>query len=168
MAKYLTDSTNIQINEVSGTQNINLTIIKSALIDMIYPVNSIYLSIDNTNPGDIFGGTWVSFGEGQTLIGVDTNDSDFDTVEETGGTKTHTHTLNDGYTKLTVWGSDNNKLGYSEKSGVSEWTSNYGGYLTYSDNITKNSTFGVNLGGSTDSTSNLPPYITVYMWKRTA
>ena len=57
-----------------------------------YPVGSIYLSISNINPETIFGGTWVSFGSGKTLVGVDTNDSDFNTAEKTGGSKKTTYT----------------------------------------------------------------------------
>ena len=59
-------------------------------INDVYPVGSIYISVNNTNPGTIFGGTWVSFGTGKTLVGVDSNDTDFDTVEESGGNKSAT------------------------------------------------------------------------------
>jgi len=56
--------------------------------DKIYPVGSIYMSVDSTNPGTKFGGTWVEWGSGQVPIGVDTLDSDFNTIEKTGGVKT--------------------------------------------------------------------------------
>ena len=56
----------------------------------IYPVGSIYISINNTNPSSLFGGTWESFGQGRTLIGVNTSDGDFNGVEKTGGSKTKT------------------------------------------------------------------------------
>lgn len=55
-----------------------------------YPIGSIYVSVNNINPSSIFGGTWVSVGAGKTLVGVDTNDSDYNTVEKTGGSKTKT------------------------------------------------------------------------------
>lgn len=55
----------------------------------VYPVGSIYISVVSTNPGTLFGiGTWTAFGTGRTLIGIDSGDTDFDTVEETGGAKT--------------------------------------------------------------------------------
>lgn len=60
----------------------------AAVYDQIYPVGTIYTSVDNTDPGTLFGGTWAAFGSGKTLIGVDSGDTDFDAVEETGGAKT--------------------------------------------------------------------------------
>ncbi len=54
------------------------------IFKLIYPVGSIYLSVKKTNPGTLFGGTWVSWGSGRVPVGVNTNDSDFKTVERTG------------------------------------------------------------------------------------
>lgn len=55
------------------------------------PVGAIFVSIDPTNPATTLGyGTWAAFGTGRVLVGVDTGDTDFDTVEETGGSKTLT------------------------------------------------------------------------------
>jgi len=52
-----------------------------------YPVGSIYLSVNTTNPSKWFGGTWEQIAKGRTLVGVDTNDTDFNTVKKTGGSK---------------------------------------------------------------------------------
>lgn len=65
---------------------------KPLLLNFLYPVGTIHMTVDDANPGTIFGGTWVSWGSGRVPVGVDTSDSDFDTVEETGGSKTHTLT----------------------------------------------------------------------------
>lgn len=56
----------------------------------IYPVGSIYISVSNTNPSTLFGGTWVEFGTGRTLVGYKSSDADFDAVGETGGDKIRT------------------------------------------------------------------------------
>ena len=64
----------------------------ASLLNIIYPVGSIYISVNNTNPSTVFGGSWESFGTGKTLVGVDANDTDFDTVEETGGAKSNSYT----------------------------------------------------------------------------
>ena len=71
----------------------------------IYPVGSIYMSVNNTSPASLFGGTWQSWGSGRVPIGVNTSDSEFSTVEKTGGSKylqSHTHTFTG--TAVTVTG----------------------------------------------------------------
>ena len=63
------------------------------IIDLVYPIGSIYIATSSTNPGTLFGhGTWAAFGTGRTLVGVDTAQTEFSTIEKTGGTKTHTLT----------------------------------------------------------------------------
>ena len=64
------------------------------IFDKIYPVGSIYINATNsTNPGTLLGfGTWTAFGAGRVPVGIDSSDTDFDTAEETGGSKTHTLT----------------------------------------------------------------------------
>lgn len=134
------------------------------LLNTIYPVGSIYMSVNNTNPSTLFGGTWESWGAGRVPVGVDVNDTAFDTVEETGGEKTHTLTTTE----------------MPSHSHSVTWTSNCppwveaGGY----GQVTPSSTSGAhraNLGGITVNNAggggahnNLQPYITCYMWKRTA
>lgn len=63
-----------------------------SLIDLVYPVGSIYMSVNNTNPTSLFGGTWVAWGSGRVPVGVNTSDSDFNAVEKTGGAKSITFT----------------------------------------------------------------------------
>ena len=72
------------------------------LIDAVYPVGSIYMSVNDVNPSTLFGGTWVAWGNGRVPVGVNASDSNFNTVEKTGGASTvalstaqmpsHTHT----------------------------------------------------------------------------
>lgn len=126
----------------------------------VYPVGSIYMSVNNTNPGTLFGGTWVAWGAGRVPVGVDANDSSFDTVEETGGEKTHqltvaempshTHPI---YFVDTTSGSQDRQNGLYYNGG---WWGNSQG----APNV-------ANTGGN-GAHNNLQPYITCYMWKRTA
>jgi len=54
-----------------------------------YPVGSIYLSTNGTNPATTLGfGTWSAFGAGRVPVGFDSGQTEFDTDEETGGAKT--------------------------------------------------------------------------------
>jgi hypothetical protein len=70
-----------------------------------FPVGSVFIAVVSTNPGTLLGyGTWSAFGAGRVMVGLDSGDTAFDTVEETGGAKTvasagsnaaeaaHTHT----------------------------------------------------------------------------
>jgi hypothetical protein len=135
-----------------------------------YPVGSVYTSVDATNPATLLGvGTWESFGAGKVLVGVDTSatpDIDFDTVEEMGGSKTHT------LTEAEMPEHDHtNNLRVEANSATMVDTSKFynaasGNVL---DHITSNYTSSTYTGdaGSGDAHNNLQPYITVYFWKRT-
>jgi hypothetical protein len=57
-------------------------------ISKFWPIGSVYISIVATNPSDLMGfGTWSAFGAGRVLVGLDSEDPDFDTAEEEGGAK---------------------------------------------------------------------------------
>lgn len=56
----------------------------------VYPVGAIYMSVVSTSPATLFGGTWSSFGAGRVLVGYNGSDTDFNSSEKTGGSKTHT------------------------------------------------------------------------------
>lgn len=122
--------------------------------DFIYPVGSIYISINSTNPSKWFGGTWVAFGSGRTLVGVDTNQTEFGTVQKTGGSKylqEHEHVTTTGLYKYEYSYGINGQV-YKAQQKLQDLQVWSGGVA----NIT------------TGNSGNLQPYITVYMWKRTA
>lgn len=82
-------------NSVSELSATNVQSAIDEVIDRIYPVGSIYMSVTDSTVAQVearFGGTWEAFATGKTLIGVDVNDADFDTVEETGGAKSNSYT----------------------------------------------------------------------------
>lgn len=130
------------------------TAVGNVSLESLYPVGSIYMNAtSSTNPGTLIGfGTWVAFGAGRVPVGIDSTDTDFDTVEETGGAKTHTLTVDEipAHThSVPNSGSQNNSF----DSGT-----------TVGNDVT--GTSGSTGGGQAHN--NLQPYIVVYMWKRTA
>ena len=68
---------------------------ESVIKQNMFPIGYIMITATNTNPSAQFGGTWISIGSGKTLVGVDENDADFNTVEKTGGSKSHTLTVDE-------------------------------------------------------------------------
>ena len=131
--------------------------------DMIYPVGSVYLSINNANPGTIFGGTWASWGTGRVPVGVDTSQTEFNTVQKTGGAKTHTLSTSEmpshTHTVICEFGANPNSS-YSPGGAYSQVAS--------SSSASKVPLSSINSTGSGNAHNNLPPYITCYMWRRTA
>ena len=63
-------------------------------VDLIYPIGSIYMTTSTVSPAVLFGGTWERI-KGRCIVGVDENDTDFNTVSKTGGEKTHTLTVDE-------------------------------------------------------------------------
>lgn len=149
-------------------------------IQILYPVGSIYINATNgTNPSTLFGfGTWVAFGAGRFPVGLNAADPLFDTAEETGGSKdaavvSHTHTFSTttdsagahSHTVPTVTAFEGGSSGSQYASASTPSTTlntSTAGAHTHTLSGTTNST------GSSGTNANLPPYITVYMWKRTA
>lgn len=129
-----------------------------------YPVGSIYLSVNNTNPSKWFGGTWEQIAKGRTLVGVDINDTDFNTVKKTGGSKSVTLTTDQMPSHYHDFydGAGNRVLYWDVASLTSMGGLTSGSTVKYSwSSKTKN------VGGGKAHT-NLQPYFTCYIWCRTA
>lgn len=76
------------------------------ILNRTYPIGSIFESTTLATPAAVanaLGGTWVAWGTGRFTVSVDSEDTSFDTVEETGGTKTHQHLLPFIYDNITVY-----------------------------------------------------------------
>ena len=137
--------------------NSDKTIIKT-IGNLIYPVGSIYLSLNNDNPGDKFGGTWEKIEEGRFLMA--SGNSENKRAGNTGGSTkisveqlpAHNHKLTLDYsnnTTSTFSGSTGSKIDFFEDGSKKD-------YITYDTTST---------GGGQDY---YPYYLAVSMWKRTA
>jgi len=179
------DATDGLVNAVpianGGTGASSVAAAVSNLSLSIYPIGSIYINAGvTTNPATLLGfGTWVAFGVGRVLVGLNTSDSLFDTLEETGGSKdsivvNHTHTAS---TSISDPGHAHNITssinGAAGGSGQFLGVNSIPGPSILSDRVLSNTTgisasTSVASAGSSGTNANLQPYITVCMWKRTA
>ena len=150
-----------------------------AALATLHPVGSIYINATvSTNPGTLLGfGTWTAFGAGRVMVGFDSGNALFDTAEETGGAAdatlpSHTHTATSTST-VTDSGHIHTTPGFGFGSG--SVFANGGGNPT-ANVSTASATTGITVATSTTNASagtsgtnaNYQPYITVYIWKRTA
>ena len=126
-----------------------------------YKVGDLFLTTRNENPSIRFGGTWELFGKGKTLVCVDENDNDFKTVKQTGGEKTHSLDISE-------LPEHDHDIYYPNASGA------YGNYPIASvQPSTTNKTWAAvmcstAITGGNKSHNNIQPYITCYIWIRTA
>lgn len=123
--------------------------VTGTIFDAIYPVGSIYIAYNHTNPGTLFGGTWQRI-ENRFLWGVDSSG----TIGQAGGEKTHTLTENE-MPKHTHGGTYTN-AGTSRTHG---WLASGTGTAMGFD--------AVEVGGGA-AHNNMPPYIQVSIWRRIA
>ena len=132
--------------------------LSTLILEAVYPVGSIYISVNSTSPQTLFGGTWEAI-QGKFLLGSSSTHK----PGSTGGEENHTLTVGE-MPKHT-------HLMYSGNSGGPEqWEPDGGSYLV--DSVTQNKTtwwapLGMNYAGGGASHNNMPPYLAVYMWKRT-
>jgi hypothetical protein len=178
----------------NNTTAVATTAFVQAALRALHPVGSIYINATNsTNPGTLLGfGTWSAFGAGRVPVGFNASDPLFDTAEKAGGSKnaivvSHTHT---GTTASA--GDHAHRVGISMSS-VGAETAQFSSYTGQTSSATRylggpgtesgsgfnsgvntqtvgahDHTFTTASAGSSGTDANLQPYITVYMWKRTA
>tara|TARA_B100001093_G_scaffold520289_1_gene614305 strand:+ start:6276 stop:6827 length:552 start_codon:yes stop_codon:yes gene_type:complete len=129
-----------------------------------YPVGSIYMSVTAATPSDVNtilgGGTWEVFGEGRVLVAHSTTDTAFDASSgTTGGNKT---------TNLTVGQlpAHTHDVQYDNETNMEKQSSGPDHIISELDGTTLTRT--TTSTGNGDPVELLQPYISVYMYKRTA
>lgn len=126
------------------------------IVDLIYPVGSIYMSVNSTSPATIFGGTWERIQDRFLLAAGSTY-----AAGSTGGEAAHTLTVDEipshrhGLTDSPANSAGRAGTGTSRFGTVQMDVVWANGYLT-------------DATGSGQAHNNMPPYLAVYMWKRTA
>lgn len=141
---------------------------KPSMLAVVYPVGSVYMNVtDSTNPGVIFGfGEWQALAPGRMLIGVGSgtdarNEVKAFTVGASGGEYNHALTISEIPEHV-----------HSMPQGSVAPSGTTGPTYASGDDVTQ-STIGTNVpdtgkAGGNAAHNNLPPYLAVFMWKRTA
>jgi hypothetical protein len=164
-AAFLAQSQNLADVPNKATARANLELLTSAtylnslwqlMQQRTYPVGEIFMTRQNGNPSSILGfGTWERYAQGRVLTGFDEADASFNALDKTGGAKTHVLTeaempahTHSNIVALSTTNDFDTSGGTS--SGVRRLTSQTGSK------------------GGGQAHNNLQPYVTVFMWKRTA
>ena len=163
-----------QYSNISNSGSSNITM--EQILNLVYPVGSIYISESSTSPASLFGGTWESYGQGRTLIGAGTG-TDSNSVQKTfaanstGGEYDHTLTTNEmpshnHVSRMYL----NQDLGITKPAQFSYYDYQKNSIFWSPDTLENYNEW--NMGnssytGGSQSHNNVQPYITVYMWKRT-
>jgi hypothetical protein len=149
-----------------------ITAVKAAL----FPVGAIYTAIVSTNPGTLLGfGTWTAFGAGRVMVGFNASNALFDAAEETGGaadsiTVSHTHTATStvtdpGHVHALTFNNQGDGFGGTPAMSIIAGSNS----RDVNSAVTSITVATTNAStGSSGTNANYQPYITVYMWKRTA
>lgn len=159
-----------EANQINGGMN-KLVGAVNDVINIMYPVGSIYMSVNSVNPSTLFGGTWEKI-EDRFLVATGT----YFNLGESGGSKdavvvSHTHTQaahNHDY-GYKLWGT---KSGSTEPGAPISGSGKY--YAATAENDYRwlssmsSEQPAINSSGVDGTDKNLPPYLAVNMWKRTA
>ena len=143
-----------QINKINNNFNKNV-------LDLIYPVGSIiYNDNESFDPNTVFGGTWEKI-KGKMIIGLDDTDSDFNTLKATGGSKTHTQTVDEiaTHTHLVT---NLNPVNYDTS------TTGWDGDGKAAAKLTGKKFFGTTSVGKNKPMDIMNPYYVANIWRRTA
>lgn len=169
--------------EVNQTKKIKVANVKSTTATILaaaYPIGSLFLSAVSTNPATLLGiGTWTAFGAGRMPVGYDATQTEFNAAGKTGGEKTHTLTASEMPTHTHTQNVHNHtqdahahNVGqlWHISSGTDAWAfAQSGTTSTDPATATNQAATATNQNAGSGAAHNtLPPYITVFMWKRTA
>lgn len=140
------------------------------VLDNVYPIGSIYMNVNSTNPGTLFGGTWEQI-QGKFLLGMSSSYP----AGSQGGEASHTLTTSEmpshGHNPANEAGYygfiTNSKKAFSiGDMGSQSGSGRYYPYASAAFDISRNTLTGTTGGGK--SHNNMPPYLSIYIWKRTA
>jgi hypothetical protein len=146
----------------NSTQLATTAFVRAEIASRVYPIGAIFTTLtayaDSAAVVTALGGTtWVSIGAGRVLVGLDSGDTDFDVISETGGAKTGSHTLTTA--EIPAHTHTYGRSTTSESMSIHDIS----GLRGAAD--TQTASTG---GGGAHTHPIVQPYLVVYFWKRTA
>lgn len=137
------------------TKKLSFLNLKVAIGSFLNPIGTIREFNVSTNPNTLLGfGTWSAYGTGRVTVAIDSGQTEFDTVDETGGENTHKLTTTE------IPSHNHNEKFRTPDGSTGAWAIQYntnGGDIVTTENA-----------GGGGAHNNLQPYIVVYRWVRTA
>lgn len=121
------------------------------ILELQYPIGKTELFFDNNDHSNYMGFTWQLEAKGKAIVGIDTNDTDFNTIGKTGGEKTHTLTIQE-------MPKHSHKVYYTDDGGQGSIAR---------INVMGNQTSTTEVGGG-QAHNNVQPYEVFAIWVRTA
>jgi len=130
------------------------------IMGFVYPIGAVVTLGVSTNPGTLYGvGTWTAI-EGTVIVGLDSAQTEFDALNETGGAKTHT---------LTGGESGTSAHAHAINRGSGTQGSLTSNFLSMGTDVGSNGQTDASPEVSADDPhNNLQPYIVKYVWERTS
>lgn len=140
------------INKVTAGDMNEIKRVVNSLANLFFPIKKIVIFNDNDDHSNYLGFTWERIASGKMLVGIDSTDTDFNTIGKTGGEKEHTLTIDE-------MPSHTHTVNYSGGAGTSTGVTAMGDQLGTSNSI-------VQARGGGQSHNNMPPYQVVALWQR--
>ena len=137
------------------------TWVRSLTIDQVYPVGSIYMSVNSTSPSTLFGGTWERLKDTFLLAAGDAY-----SAGATGGEAAHLLANDELPADMGSFSTINWNAAWNDTTGIVSTTIKTQDRTMPTGDFAGISTYNLNGGGQAHN--NMPPYLAVYMWKRTA
>ena len=174
-ATFTADGMTVYIGDEAEASNKVVFFGKNSILNLIYPVGSIYMSVNSTSPATLFGGTWERIQDRFLLAAGSTY-----AAGGMDGEATHTLTVDElpdhrhAFTTDSA-GSHDHRAGYKRKDAYGKGTIDGQHWSNYNAGEVRTTSAGAHThsgttdgAGGTQPHNNMPPYLTVYMWKRTA
>lgn len=158
----LNENTDIaDINKVTAGDMNQIKQVVNSLANLFFPIKKIVIFNDNDDHSNYLGFTWERIASGKMLIGIDSTDTDFNTIGKVGGEKTHTLTIDE-------MPQHNHKISrfINQKGFSTPFNDPNTGWGLKNDDVNGVNDIMTTYSGGGQAHNNMPPYYVVAYWQR--